>query len=122
MPTQLTTRSSSISPVLFSDLVATILDGANDSDGIDLGGSSLLSIDIPAGFDGTGMTFKVSSDGVNYKEYRRMIDGTLVTAVVGADASYASGYHDFGGYRWIRLVATTAQTGDISITLKTRAL
>lgn len=105
-----------------SDLTVTILDGQTESDGVQLGGTSLVAIDIPAGFDGTALTFQVSSDGTNYKTYKRMSDGAAVAAVVGADAAYAAGYFDFGGYEWIKLVAGTSQTGDITITLKTRPL
>lgn len=107
---------------VYNDKLATILDGQTESNGIKLDDKSLVAIDIPSGFDGTELTFKVSSDGINYKTYKRMIDGENVSAIVGADASYAAGYFDFAGYEYIKLVAGTAQTGDVEITLKTRSL
>lgn len=117
-----TRRSSQVVRQTYSDLSATILDGETESDGIQLGGTSLVALDIPAGFDGTTMTFKVSSDGTTYKDYKRLVDGMPVSALCSADASFAADYYDFAAYEWIKLVAGTAQTGNVEITLKTRSL
>lgn len=106
---------------LCSDKTVIIADGGTVSGAADLSGTSLLAIDIPAGFDGTSMTFQVSSDGTTFYDYKRMVDGLAVTAVVGANASYATNANDFAGYSHIKLVSAT-QTGAITITLKTRPL
>ena len=104
------------------DITVVIADGATVSSVASLQGTSLVAIDIPAGFEGTAMTFQVSSDNVTYYAYKRMFDGVDVAAVVGANAAYAADSGDFAGYSFIKLVAGTAQTGAIEITLKTRPL
>tara|TARA_R110000868_G_scaffold214486_1_gene464578 strand:+ start:276 stop:632 length:357 start_codon:yes stop_codon:yes gene_type:complete len=106
---------------LCSDQVVTILDAETTSNAANLTGTSLVAIDIPAGLEGTSMTFEVSTDGVTYRQYRRLFDGVAVTAVVGADGSYATLVTDFAGYNFIKLVTDT-QTSDIDFTLKTRPL
>lgn len=106
---------------LCSDKTVTILDGETVSDAAYIHGTSLMAIDVPAGLEGTSLTFQVSSDGTTYYQYKRMIDGAVVTAVIGANSSYAAGGFDFAGYNYLKLV-TAAQTGDITITLKTRPL
>ena len=111
--------TSQFQSVVCSDLTVVIADSATVSSAADLNGTTLVGIDIPAGFDGTAMTFQVSSDGVTYYTYKKLADGLAVTAVVGANASYATVPTDFAGYRFIKLVAGTAQTGAITITLKT---
>ena len=108
---------------LCNDITVTIDDGETVSSAADISGTSLVAIDIPAGLEGTAMTFQVSSDdGTTFRTYKRMIDGASVTAVVGANAAYATDPGDFAGYSHIKLVAGTAQTGDITITLQTRPL
>jgi hypothetical protein len=106
---------------LCSDQTVFILDGQTVSTPASINGTSLVAVDIPTGFDGTSLTFQVSTNGVDYVEYKRMLDGANLTAVVGANSSYATGSHDFAGYNYIKLVAVS-QTGDIEITLKTRPL
>lgn len=114
--------STQFAKKLCADLTVTILNGQTESSAAHLAGTSLVAFDIPAGFAGTALTFKVSTDGTNYKTYKRMKDGAAVSAVVGADASYATEMFDFVGYEWIKLVAGTSQTGDIDIQLKTRPI
>ena len=107
---------------LCNDITVTIADSGTVSSAADISGTSLVAIVIPTGFDGTGLTFQVSSDGSTFKTYKRMIDGTAVTAVVGADAAYATDAGDFAGFSHLKLVSTTTQTGDITVTLQTRPL
>jgi len=114
-------KSLGFQSALCNDLTATILAGETISSAVSLSGTSLAGIDIPAGFEGTSLTFLVSSDGVTYREYKRMSDGALVTAVVGSNAAYASNYTDFVAYNFIKLVVD-AQVADIKITLQTRPL
>ena len=115
------TKSAQFQQRLCSDKTVTILDGATVSDAAYIHGTSLVAIDIPAGFDGTSLTFQVSSDGTTFYDYKRMVDGAAVTAVVAANGSFAPRAFDFAGYNYLKLVAGT-QTGDITITLKTRPL
>ena len=108
---------------LCNDVTVTIADGETESSAASLKGTSLVGIDIPAGFEGTSLTFQVSSDGITYNTYYRLLDAAPVTAVVvtGTAGSYSSGNFDFTGYNFIKLVSAT-QTGDITITLKTRPI
>lgn len=107
---------------LCSDKTVTILPATQTSSAAFLNGTSLVAIDIPVGFVGTGITFKVSTDGDTFTDYTRMVDGANVTAVVAANTSAAAGAYDFAGYNWIQLVASDIQTDAIVITLKTRPL
>ena len=116
-----TTQFSNIR--LCKDQTVTIVNGATVSSAASLRGTSLVGIDIPAGFEGTSLTFQVSTDGITYNNYYRLIDAALVTAVVvtGTAGSYSSGNFDFTGWNFIKLVSAS-QTGDITITLKTRPI
>lgn len=105
---------------LCSNVQVTILNGQTVSSAGFLNGTSLVAIDIPAGFDGAALTFQVSSDeGATFLTYARMIDGTDVSAVVTAGKSFATDPNDFVGYNAIKLVSDIPQVGDIPITLKT---
>ena len=104
-------RSAEFASVLCSDITVTILDGQTVSSPAFIAGTSLQSIDVPAGLDGTSLSFLVSSNGTDYIQYR----------VIGSSGAYAAGAFDFSGYNHIKLVVA-AQTGDITITLKTRPL
>lgn len=114
--------TTNIQERLCSDQTVTIFAATQTSTAAFLNGTSLVAIDIPVDFVGTAMTFKVSTDGVTYRDYKRMIDGLTVTSVVGANAAYAAGSHDFAGYNYIKLVAGSLQTETILITLQTRPL
>lgn len=116
------TNKAQFQPRVCSDTTVTILDGQTVSSAAYLEGTSLVAVNIPAGFDGTALTFQVSSDGTTYYDYKKMLDGTAVVASVGANAAYATLSTDFSGYNYIKLVAGTSQTGDITLTLVTRPL
>ena len=106
---------------LCSNITVTILDGETISSAASIHGTSLQSIDVPAGLEGTSLSFLVSTNGTDYIQYRRMLDGTVVSGVIGSSGAYAAGAFDFSGYNHIKLVVAV-QTGDITITLKTRPL
>lgn len=117
----MTNASTNQQPRLCNDVTVTIADGATESSAADLQGTSLVGMVIPAAFDGASMTFKVSSDGTTYQTFKNLA-GTTATAVVAASNSYGIVPADFAGWRFIKLVADTAQTGATVITLQTLPL
>ncbi len=103
------------------EVEVTILDGQTTSSIASLEGTSLISIDIPSTFEGTTLTFLVSFDGVNFIQYKRLVDGVAVAGIVSGEGAYATQVNDFAAYNFIKLVATT-QTGNVTLKLKTRPL
>ena len=113
--------TAQIQPRLCNDVTVTIADGATVSSAADMNGTGLVGITIPSTYDGTAMTFKVSSDGTNYFDFYNGA-GTLAAYVVAASRAIGVAPADFAGWRFLKLVAGTAQTGDTVITLQTLPL
>lgn len=101
----------------------TIADGQTTSDAINLEGSQLAGIIVPAGFDGTGLQLTASDK----------IDGTYVAVQASASSSSAFAITTTASrfipldnlaitaaLQFIKLVAGTSQTGDIILTLLLR--
>ncbi len=102
---------------------ATVANGATTSEAIDLSGTDLAGIFIPAEFDGTTLGFSAST----------AIDGTYVTVQDGEGSTLsitctASRFVPIknlaliAGLRFIKLVCGTSQTGDTVFTLALRPL
>lgn len=96
----------------------TILDGQTESSAIDLAGMRLVGVILPSGFDGT--TLGVKAADTLGGTYYTVADGTAAVSLTVA-ASQAVGFKDqiptMFPWRFIKLVAGTAQTGDVDITL-----
>ena len=117
----MTATTSQFPPRLCNDITVTIANGATESSAGALGGTALLGMVLPAEFDGTSMTFKVSTDGVTYQTFKNLA-GVTATAIVAESNSYGIVANDFAAWRFIKLVAGTAQTGNTIITLQTLPL
>ena len=98
---------------------ATIADGATDSNDIPLDGAVAGCFQIPAAFDGTTITVKISIDGVNYTEVVEEA-GETNPITVATSGTYALPIKTFSG-KYMQLVAD-AQTADrtIPVTLRMR--
>ena len=116
-----TATTGQFQPRLCNDITVTIANNATESSAADLSGTAFIGMVLLAEFDGTSMTFKVSTDGTTYQPMRNLA-GTLATATVAASNSYGIVPSDFAAWRFIKLVAGTAQTGATIITLQTLPL
>lgn len=99
-----------------SALTATIASGQTVSQAIDLQGTFLTGLVVPANFDGTQIQFLASRDGTDtglgaYAPYYNAA-GTRVTIVVTAATLSFIGLspQDFSSIRYLKLVSVTTQT------------
>lgn len=101
------------------DKTVTIENGETVSGAVDLGGETLVGITIPTGFEGTAITFQVATaiDGT-YRAWH--VDGSALSITVTANIAVQIDPSDLAGARFLKLVAGTSQTGDITLTLHTR--
>jgi len=75
----------------------------------DVAGYSIVGIVVPSTFDGTQISFQVSHDAITYQQ---LFDAsnTAVVMTVAASRTYAP-WAELQGWRAIKIVTTTAQTG-----------
>lgn len=119
----MTATSNQFQDVVCADLTATVANGATTSGEVDLQGTQLVGIFVPAEFDGTTITITASPTS----------GGTFVTVQDGDGSSSAftitttaSRYVPIdnlamvAGLRFVKLVCGTAQTGATTFTLATR--
>lgn len=118
--------ASQFQPVVCSDLTATIASGQTTSGAVDLGGTMLCGVFLPATFDGT--TLKLQAAPTIDGTYVAVENGAGTPAEITLTASGHSKYvpvkeADFPlmrGLRFIKLVAGSSQTStDTVITLAT---
>ena len=97
----------------------TIANGQTASSGLDLGGTRLAAIVVPAAFDGTSLSLQsCTTIGGTYSTIRDKAGTVLSYSVTAGDISKVDPL-DALGLRFIRLVAGTAQVGDSNFTLLT---
>ncbi len=114
------TKSSDFQNRLCNDLNVVIANGSTISTQASLCGTSLVGLKIPSNFIGTNLSFQGSLDGTNFFDIKSGINGNLINAVVGSNAIYNFHLFDLITVLYIRLIATTPQTSDVTINLLTR--
>lgn len=117
------TRSISFQNRICQDLEVTIANGATVSTPANLGGTSLAGLRVPAGFAGTTVRFQGSFDNVNFFDMKSGFSGNFIEAVIGSNAIYGLAQEDqiaLAIINYIKIVAITPQTSDITIKLITR--
>lgn len=108
--------------VTTDDLDATIPASGTVSNAIDLQGTFLVGLIIPANFDGTQLKFKGSRDGNTFYTLNNTAGDDLIATVVAGQATSIVP-QDFSMWRYIQLVSVTTQTTtDTIIGLVTRPL
>lgn len=102
-----------------SQLVATIANGATDSDVKTVASNStLLGIHVPAGMTGTTLTFKVQKDAGSTAAPLKKADNTVYTITIGATAAYYPvDLTTFEGVQFLTVVSGSAETGAKQLTL-----
>lgn len=119
--------SNQLQPILTSDKNATIVAGQTVSDIQDLKGGFLVGLTIPANFDGTGIKFQGSRDGVSFIPLYNTAGVELTITITGSIPVGGIGVSivpsDFAMWQFLKLVTTSAQaTTDTVIGLVTRPL
>jgi hypothetical protein len=99
----------------------TIALGDTESGAIDCFSTIIKTIILPASFEGTEVSFKISADGVNYFPYYN-IDNLPVAFTCSPSRAYGLGAIDFYSVRYVKLVSNVAVTADRVITLITKPL
>lgn len=99
---------------------ADIQSGTTTSQTLDLCGSSLVGIYMPAAFTGTAITFQVSVDGTNFQP---MYQGSTQYSIsVSAGRYQQIPGSDFAGIRYLQVVSGSSETGLRKLMLAVRPL
>lgn len=98
-----------------------ILNGQTESAGIDVTGTTFKTIILPAGFEGTLVTFKISDDGITYYDYCN-IDNDIVAITCSANRAYGLGAIDFYSIQFLKVVSNIAVGADRELKLIVRGL
>lgn len=94
----------------------TIADSATTSNLRDMKDGTLVGLIIPAGMEGTSLTFLASLDGVTFTQMYTT-SGTPMAVVIDATTRWvAIPPSDFPGPRFLKLVASAVQSGAAVIT------
>lgn len=97
------------------DIRLTLADGATISSSDNIAPSDMLAgLHIPADFEGTALTVKVSADNATFTSVHNA-GGTEQVLTVAAGRYVALDPAVYAGARYIRLLAGTAQTGACTI-------
>lgn len=117
----MTSISSEFQNRLCNDLQVVIANGATVSSSANLNGTFLVGVQIPTGFVGSSLKFQGSNDNNNFFVIKSGITGFDLETIAGANAIYNIPTSDLTTVQYLKLVATTAQTSDITIKLITRS-
>lgn len=88
---------------------ATVADSGTVSTAVDIGGYRYVGVVVPAGFEGTTITFQVSADGTTYVPLE-VAAGTAVSFTTNASSGFSLG-DEIRPWAYMKLVCGTAQTG-----------
>ena len=103
------------------DKSITIADGETVSAAVDIGGSTLIGFNLPAGLEGTAISFQASTSegGTYFGVYD--VSGNIISFTIAASRYVSFDYDSLRAVRYIKLVAGTSQTGDVEIGLILKA-
>jgi hypothetical protein len=112
---------SNYTNLVVETLETTIANGQTKSEIIDMKGSSLKTILLPAAFDGANLTFEVSDDRINFYPYYN-ISNVAVSIDITAGRAYGVAAIDFYSIQYMKIVSSVSQGADRTIKLITRAI
>ncbi len=95
---------------------ATIANGQQLSDAVDLQGSRLMAVLLPASLTGTALTFEVSHDGTNFAPLYKT-DGDAVSYTVATSRYVLVEYEHFAAFRFVKVKSGSAEGGARSVVL-----
>lgn len=100
---------------IIEPLEATIAISTTESDAINLQGTTIAGMYIPAAFTGTSISFKASYDGVNFVD---ISDGSTIVAATIAPSQYvALSPIIFYGVRLLKIVSNASEAAERVITV-----
>lgn len=97
---------------------ATILSGGTVSSDVYVGEYVPVTLQMPAAFTGTSVTFQGSADGSLYQQI--YVGGSAYTETVAAGKAVVLSGTAFAGSEWIRVVSNSAEGADRAITVVAR--
>jgi hypothetical protein len=100
---------------------ATILNGQSKSNIIDVKGTSIKTIFLPAAFDGSTLTFEISEDGTNFFPYYN-INNMPITIDVTAGRAYGLAAIDLYSIQFLKIVSSATESAERIIKLIARAI
>jgi hypothetical protein len=99
-----------------------IEDGATESGVLRIESQAIIGIVTPASFEGTRIKFQVSHDNATYYTLTDPDDGNDVAIVAASSEAYAVDHALTRAWKFVKLVAGTAQTGDATLQVTTMPL
>jgi hypothetical protein len=98
---------------MIATITATISSGQTISAGVNLFGTRLVGLVVPAGLTSTALTFLVSDDGITYYPLMQNVDGDVLTITVDATAkAYPLNPWIFAAWSFIKLVGGSIEAAD----------
>ena len=106
---------------IYTTNAVTIASGQTTSGSIDLQGSGLVAMIMPAAFTGTAVTFQISPDDVTYYDLYNT-NNTQLSASITQGRAYLFVPGDFVGVRYLKVKSNASEGGSRIITLLSRVL
>lgn len=100
-------------------LAVTFNNNTTQSTSVDLQGLCCVGVFVPAGFDGTSLTFQTSLDDVAYVDVQDGA-GAAYTVTVAASKYVPLDPSVMVGVRYLKITSGTTQTPEVEMTLATR--
>lgn len=101
------------------DLTATIAISTTTSGAVDLAGTDLIAILLPAAMTGTSIKFQASVDGTNFYD---IYDGAgALASITTAADHYVQVPASVAPARWLKLVSGSTELAERTIQLITKA-
>lgn len=104
------------------NISATIANAATESSAIDLSGTTLGGFIIPATFQGTTLTFQVSIDGIAFHDLNDPLGNAVTISGIVAGKAVNWQMDDLTTWRYLKFIAGSAQTSEISIQCSCKAV
>lgn len=107
--------------LVIQTLDATISNGQTKSNSINMSGTLLKTILLPAAFTGSTLTFEVSEDNSTFLPYYN-INNMPVTIDISTGRAYGLGAIDFYSIKYLKIVSGSAEAAERTIKLIARAI
>lgn len=106
-------------PIVADTVTATIASSDTVSGEVNVYGTTLCGLHLPASFTGTALTFQAAvASGGTYQEVYK--DGAALSVTVAQAKYIALNPADFAGIQYLKIVSGSAEAAERIITLATR--
>jgi len=107
--------------LVVNSLPVKILTGQTKSEIVNVMGSTLKTLILPAVFTGTEISFEISIDGITFYPYYN-IDNNLVKFSCTQGRAYGFAAIDFYSIQYLKLVSNATEGAERNLTLITRGI